>query len=107
MEYDVTITIPGPIQPLERGDRFELPLCDLFDQIGGDIVASGTLVGNGSIVEAVIEVTVSRLDEAVPGIVKILSHGDAPQGTTVILTKPERRQLYVVRRGDVGAPTDP
>jgi hypothetical protein len=96
MEYELELKLPGDFEPLERGERFDLPLCDLFDVIGGDIVGSGTLVRDGSIVESVIQVTVPDLDEALPHIIKILRQGNAPSGTTVSLLLPERKQLCVL-----------
>ena len=43
MEYLLEIEIPAALQPLERGDLYDLPLCEIFDETDdGDIIGGGT-----------------------------------------------------------------
>ena len=94
MSDELVITIPDAIGPIERGDRFEEPLWDLFDEIGGEVVGGGTLLRHdGTIVQAEIEIAVPNVEEALPRIIQILRDGEAPDGTTIVL-KPERKQVY-------------
>jgi hypothetical protein len=88
------ITIPGDIQPIERGERFDLPLCDLFDEIGGDIVGSGSRLSGSEILECVLELAVPNLEIALPRIIRILQEGNAPSGTEVVHVGLGRKRVY-------------
>jgi len=79
---EILIFIPGSIEPLERGERFDLPLIDLLEPAGGDILDSGTLLSGGTIVSC--EITIDVPDEALlPGVFEVLKNGRIPQGSTV------------------------
>jgi hypothetical protein len=93
-DRELEITLPMAIGPWERAERFESPLWDLFEEIGGEVVGGGTLMGHdGTIAEVVIEVIVSHVETALPRIVEILRDGGAPEGTAIVL-KPERKRVY-------------
>lgn len=82
--YYLNIIIPLSIKPLERGARFEDPICDLFDTVGGtsDIIGSGSF-GNRDGLSGV-EIAL-RIDDLVilPLIVDILRSGGAPDKSTL------------------------
>lgn len=91
----IVISIPLAIEPLERGDRFDLPLCDLFDKTdGGDVVGGGTMLHRGSVEGAEIELEVEDL-KLLSKIAKVLEAGDAPRDTTIQVGAPTCRTLLL------------
>ena len=80
---NLSIVIPLGIAPLERGDRFELPICDLLDERGqGDIVGSGSFGNNEGIQCCDIQLHIPDRD-MIGDIVRILVNGGAPDDTTL------------------------
>ncbi|MBB3210525.1 hypothetical protein FHS27_006372 [Rhodopirellula rubra] len=86
----VWITIPEAIQPLDRGDRFDLPLVDELEAANvGDVVGGGSLVRDGTIAECNIELEIADIETALPIIRRVLRAGNAPSGTTIQQRSPE------------------
>jgi hypothetical protein len=91
----LVINIPGPVMPLERGERFEDPLWDAFEAEG--IVAS--ISGGGSslaevngrkvVVSCDIDLNVDDVDKALPVIRRVLTAQGAPPGTSIRQYRPE------------------
>jgi hypothetical protein len=97
MQAHIEIFLPMSISPLERGERFELPLCDLLDEVGGDITNSGSLLDdNKKIKSCSIALKVNDLDAALPRIIDILSKGAAAPGTVINQLEPNHKQLFLL-----------
>src|SRR5437879_57403 len=86
MPTSLLIHLPGSIEPLERGDRFEDPL-DRALQARGKL---GRCTGGGTTFDVVagitgcdIEVEVKDLARALPVVRDALATANAPAGTTV------------------------
>jgi hypothetical protein len=91
------IVIPEPLQPLERGELYDLPLCDLFDELDdGEVVGGGTLVSDGTINECIVEFEIDNIQNALPGVLNVIASANAPAGTTLVKLDPERQELYRV-----------
>jgi hypothetical protein len=91
----VLISIPLSIEPLERGDRFDLPLCDLFDETdGGDIVGGGTSVIKGEVSGAEIELEVRSVD-ILGRIADVLAQGGAPPDTLLEIGSPPYKSMIL------------
>ena len=91
----VSVTLRGPVQPVDRNDHYEEPLFDALERagLGGPGSGGGTLCGReGEIEEADFDVEVSSLD-AIPLIVRILEEAGAPRGSEL---RYERRGEPVV-----------
>ncbi len=81
--HNINVIIPLAISPLERGDRFEDAICDLFDEDdGGDIVGGGTFGNEDKITGAHIQLVV-RDFSLMNRIVAILREGGAPSESTI------------------------
>ena len=80
MEFE--INIPGTIEPLERGERFDLPLIRMLDPIGGDIVDSGTFLSGGGVEGCSITIDVPN-EAVIKDVLEILKKGRIPTGATV------------------------
>lgn len=88
--YSIWTTIPEDLEPLERGERFDLPLVDALELANlGDVVGGGTMLGEGGITECNIELQVSDVQLALPVIRKVLRDGAAPSGTSIQQTSPD------------------
>jgi hypothetical protein len=93
----LVINIPAPIEPLERGDRFEDPLSEAFaaEGISGGPCGGGTalkeVAGRKVITSCDIEVELEDgdLGRALPVIRRVLIAGGAPPGTTIRQCEPE------------------
>ncbi len=88
MTHRLTITLPGNIQPIDRGVRFADPLNQALKSEGvGETSDEGTQMGivegRVVVVAADIEVTVSDLGRGLAIIRRILRAADAPAGTTI------------------------
>jgi len=93
MPHRLTVTIPGNIQPLERGARFADPLDQALKvaalgEIGDEGTQMGVVDGRLGIIAADIEVTVSDLDSGLALIRKVLKAAGAPAATTITQREP-------------------
>ena len=79
---ELRIHIPDSIEPLERGERFELPLIDMLEPIGGDILGSGTHLVENKILSCDIDIEVPD-ERFIPQVVEILVNGRIPKGSTI------------------------
>ena len=78
---NLNIVIPLSIAPLERGDRFEFPICDLLDELGeGDLIVSGSFGNDEGIQCCDIQLHIPDRD-IIEHIVRILVNGGAPDDT--------------------------
>ena len=79
----VLIQIPLSVEPVERGERFDLPLCDLFDETdGGDVIAGGTSVEDGNISGVSIEIELKDM-ALLADVAHVLIAGGAPTSTQI------------------------
>jgi hypothetical protein len=79
----VHITIREPVQPADRGDRYEDPLFEALERagLGGPGDGGGTLCNQeGEIEEVDFDVEITSLD-AIPVIARFLEHAGAPRGS--------------------------
>ena len=79
---ELPILIPEGLEPLERGERFDLPLIRMLDPIGGDIVDSGTFLNEKQIVSCSISVIIPG-EDVISQVADILMAGRAAAGTTI------------------------
>jgi hypothetical protein len=91
----LTINIPAPIMPMERGERFEDPLFDALDAEGieyeprGGGTALAEIDGRKVIQSCDIEIGVEDVTAALPVIRRVLIAGGAPPETTIRQRDPE------------------
>ena len=76
------VDIVGAIEPLDRGERFELPLIRFLEPLGGDIIGSGTLVLGREIAGSDIVLEVPD-ENALQHVFEILRTGRIPPGSSV------------------------
>lgn len=80
---NLSIVIPLGVAPLERGDRFEFPICDLLDDRGhGDLIGSGSFGNDAGIQCCDIQLHIPDRG-MIADIVRILVDGGAPDDTTL------------------------
>lgn len=97
MSFVLEIVIPTPLQPLERGELYDLPLCDIFDELNdGDIVGGGTYAASGVIEWCHVVFETSDVDRIMPRVLDLLDSSNAPVGTVVRQLEPNRSDLYTV-----------
>ena len=91
--HRLTISLPAPITPIERGERFEDPIADALGDLG-EVEGGGSLMteedGRMVIVESNIEVYVKDVPRSLALIRKVLKAQGAPKGTTISEYKPEQ-----------------
>jgi len=91
--HRLTISMPAPITPIERGERFEDPLGDALGDLG-EVEGGGSLMaeedGEMVILEANIEVYVKDVPRSLAIIRKILKAQGAPRGTTISEYTPQQ-----------------
>ena len=93
----VDVFIPMKLEPIERGERFDLPLCDLFDETdGGDVLGGGTYGKNSEILG--VQVEIELVDESLlPEVAKILRDGGAPpEGTELKIYESEDAEARII-----------
>ncbi len=76
------VNIVGAIEPLDRGERFEFPLIDFLEPLGGDILASGTHMLRGEIEGCDIVLEVPD-EDAFQQVFEILRTGRISTGSSV------------------------
>ena len=86
--HRLTVTLPGNVQPIERGARFADPLnqalkAEGIGETGDEGTQLGIVDGRAVVVAADIEVTVSDLGRGLAMIRRVLRAADAPAGTTI------------------------
>ena len=82
---EVNITLNEPVQPVERGERYEDPLFELLEKaaLGGAGDGGGTLCGkDGEIEEADFDVSITSLD-AISVIQRFLAETGAAKGSVL------------------------
>ena len=97
--YSLTITMNAPIQPMERGERFEDPLVDALGDMGrwiGGGTSMSDVDGEDAVTCCDIELEVMDLEEGLKIIRKTLKKAGAPKKTTVTQYEPQKivHQLY-------------
>ena len=93
MAHRLTVTIPGNIQPLERGARFADPLdqalkAAALGEIGDEGTQMGVVDGRLGVVAADVEVHVSDLDRGLTLVRQVLKAAGAPPATTITQHEP-------------------
>lgn len=79
---ELLIEIPDSLEPMDRGRRFDLPLIEMLEPIGGDIVDSGTFIDGQEVTCCSISVVVPH-EDAIAQVISILIAGRATAGTTI------------------------
>ena len=79
------VRIPGNIQPIERGERYEDPLqTELTAQDLGEVTGGGSQMGEGKTVEFCgLDVEVSDRDKGLQVIRDVMRRLHAPAGTVI------------------------
>ena len=79
------VRIPGDIQPIERGERFEDPLQSALDAEDlGEVTGGGSQMGEGKTVEFCgLDVEVTDRYRGLQLIRKVMHRLDAPSGTVI------------------------
>jgi hypothetical protein len=102
--HDVSISIPGDIDPFERGDRFEEPIMDAladaeieFEYRGGGS-ALGEVDGGMAVTGCDCFFGVADLKRGVEIIARVLKDAGAPPDTTIRIDHP---QETIFRLGDL------
>lgn len=95
MPYRLTVTIPGPVLPLERGKRFADPLdealrAERLGELGDEGTQMGLVDGKSVVVAAEVELSVSDLDRALAVIRRVLRSAGAPPATTITQHAPDK-----------------
>jgi hypothetical protein len=95
------VKIPGNIQPIERGERFEDPLQDALEAADlGEVTGGGSQLAEGGGIEYCgINVVVSDRERGLALIVATMRKLEAPQGTVVQESKPTRQDHPVFDTG--------
>jgi hypothetical protein len=89
------INIPAPVEPIDRGERFEDPLFDALEAEGipAEWLGGGSAlaeVDGGMVIESCdIELEVEDVARALPIICRVLTAGGAPPNTTIRQFEPE------------------
>ena len=92
----VRIEIPAELEPIERGELYGLPLCDLFDELGdGEVVGGGTLGRKGHLKSCEVTIEISNVASILPRIILLLNDANAPPGT-LIRSLARKEPLYIV-----------
>ena len=91
------VRIPGNIEPLERGDRFEDPLDAALEEAGiGSVSGGGSQMGEGSTVEYCgLDVVVTDRERGIEIIRRVLQASECPQGAVIEEYLPNYDELAV------------
>ena len=89
------VRIPGNIQPIERGERFEDPLqAALEKEKLGEVTGGGSQMGEGKTVEFCgLDVEVTDRDRGLRLIREVMRRLNAPPGTVIEEYLPSFREL--------------
>ena len=89
------VRIPGNIQPIERGERFEDPLQAALDKEKlGEVTGGGSQMGEGKTVEfSGLDVEVTDHDKGLQIIREVMRRLNAPSGTVIEEYLPSFREL--------------
>jgi hypothetical protein len=91
------VRIPGDIQPIERGNRFEGPLeAALQDAALGSVTGGGSQLGEGTRVEYCgLDVVVSDRSRGIDPIRRVMQSLGCPQATVIEEYLPDYNELPV------------
>jgi hypothetical protein len=91
------VRIPGDIQPIERGERFEDPLQAALDAEDlGEVTGGGSQMREGKTVEFCgLDVEVTDRDRGLQIIREVMRRSDPPPGTVIEEYLPVFRELPV------------
>lgn len=94
------IKIPGDIQPMERGERFEEPLLDALEAADiGEVTGGGSQLGEGNMIEyGGIDVVVTNSEEGLKIMREVLLKNNAPEGTVIEQTHPEKKTFTLTEK---------
>jgi hypothetical protein len=103
-DHFLVIHLPGNLEPLERGEKYEDPLDEALHKAGklGECVGGGTAMVTKPrfrITGCDIEVEVRSLDKALPVIQRVLEDSGAPVGAMVKEPETETTLLRFTRSG--------
>lgn len=95
MAYRLTITIPGNILPVERGQRFADPLDQALrgaqlGELGDEGTQMGLVDGKAVVAAAEVDVQVTDFDRGLALVRQLLRQAGAPAETTIIRHEPVR-----------------
>lgn len=97
MPFVLEIIIPASLEPIERGELYDLPLCDIFDELDdGDVVGGGTYAVTGVIQSCHVVFETSDVGRVMPHVLNLLASSNAPVGTIVRQLEPDEIDLHVV-----------
>jgi hypothetical protein len=98
-KYFFYVRIPGDIQPIERGDRFEDPLeAALHEAALGSVTGGGSQMGEGTRVEYCgLDVIVSDRSRGIELIRRVMQSIGCPQAAVIEEYLPEYREFPVWR----------
>jgi hypothetical protein len=98
-KYFFYVRIPGDIQPIERGDRFEDPLeAALHEAALGSVTGGGSQMGEGTRVEYCgLDVIVSDRSRGIELIRRVMQSIGCPQAAVIEEYLPEYRGFPVWR----------
>lgn len=97
MPFVLEIFIPASMSPINRGELYDLPLCDIFDELDdGDVVGGGTYATSGVIEGCHVVFETSDVGRVMPYVLNLLSSSNAPVGTIFRQLEPDEIELHVV-----------
>jgi hypothetical protein len=85
--YFIVARIVEPIEPVDRGDRYEDPLNDALHELAlGEVVGGGTMFSKDECVEyGYIEIEVVDLDRGIEVCARVLDELGAPAGSSLLI----------------------
>jgi hypothetical protein len=87
--FNITVRIPGHIEPMDRGERYEDPLnVKLQEAQLGEVVGGGSQLDEQFAIQSIdLEVCVADIDVALTMISKVLEECGAPKGSKLIFER--------------------